>query len=46
MSGAGSTGLGLDIAASAARAAGGELRLEVSALGGAGLVIDVPAGAP
>jgi signal transduction histidine kinase len=46
VSGAGSTGLGLDIAASAARAAGGELRLEVSALGGAGLVIDVPAGAP
>jgi signal transduction histidine kinase len=40
----GSTGLGLDIAASAARAAGGELRVEASAaLGGARIVLDVPA---
>lgn len=40
---AGSTGLGLDIAAAAARAAGGELRVEDSPLGGAAVVIDVPA---
>jgi signal transduction histidine kinase len=40
----GSTGLGLDIAASAARAAGGELRVETSAaLGGARIVLDLPA---
>ncbi len=40
----GSTGLGLDIAASAARAAGGELRIETSAtLGGARVVLDLPA---
>jgi signal transduction histidine kinase len=40
----GSTGLGLDIAASAARAAGGELRVEASAaLGGARIVLDLPA---
>ena len=39
----GSTGLGLDIAASTARAGGGELRVEHSAvLGGARLVIDLP----
>jgi len=38
----GSTGLGLDIAASTARAAGGELRVEVSALGGARVVLDLP----
>lgn len=42
VSGAGSTGLGLDIVSSAARAAGGELRLEPSPLGGAAVVIDVP----
>lgn len=45
-SGAGSTGLGLDIAASAAQAAGGELRLEPSPLGGAAIVIDVPVAVP
>jgi signal transduction histidine kinase len=40
----GSTGLGLDIAASAARAAGGELRVEASgALGGSRIVLDLPA---
>ena len=39
----GSTGLGLDIAASAARAAGGELRVDRSdALGGARVVLDLP----
>ncbi len=38
----GSTGLGLDIAARAASAAGGSLRLEQSALGGARVVLDVP----
>lgn len=38
----GSTGLGLDIAASTARAAGGELRVEVCALGGARIVLDLP----
>lgn len=42
-SGGGSTGLGLDIAASTARAAGGELRVEQAALGGARLVLDLPA---
>lgn len=41
-SGAGSTGLGLDIAASAAAAAGGELRLEQSTLGGARVIVDLP----
>lgn len=41
-SGGGSTGLGLDIAASTARAAGGELHIETSPLGGARLVLDVP----
>lgn len=40
----GSTGLGLDIATTAARAAGGELRVETSAeLGGARIVLDLPA---
>lgn len=39
---AGSTGLGLDIAARAARDAGGELRVERSALGGARVVLDLP----
>ncbi len=40
----GSTGLGLDIAASLARAAGGELHIERSeALGGARVVLDLPA---
>ena len=39
----GSTGLGLDIAASAAQAAGGALRIERSEpLGGARIVFDVP----
>jgi signal transduction histidine kinase len=38
----GSTGLGLDIAATTARAAGGELRIEASALGGARVVLDLP----
>lgn len=38
----GSTGLGLDIAASSARAAGGTLRLEQSDLGGARVVLDLP----
>jgi signal transduction histidine kinase len=42
-SAAGSTGLGLDIAASTARAGGGELRIERSAaLGGARVVLDLP----
>ena len=42
-SGGGSTGLGLDIAATTARAGGGELRVERSdGLGGARLVIDLP----
>lgn len=39
----GSTGLGLDIAASAARSAGGELRVEAAPLGGARVVLDLPA---
>lgn len=39
---AGSTGLGLDIAARAARDAGGELRVERSAMGGARVVLDLP----
>lgn len=39
---AGSTGLGLDIAAASARQAGGELRLERAPLGGARLVLDLP----
>ena len=39
---AGSTGLGLDIARSTARAAGGDLRIERSPLGGARLVLDLP----
>ncbi|MEO7573386.1 MAG: two-component sensor histidine kinase, partial [Acidimicrobiales bacterium] len=39
----GSTGLGLDIAVSAARAAGGALRIDASAsLGGAKIVLDLP----
>ncbi len=38
----GSTGLGLDIAASSARAAGGTLRMEHSALGGTRVVLDLP----
>lgn len=41
-SAAGSTGLGLDIASSSARAAGGELRLERSPMGGARVVLDLP----
>lgn len=41
-SGGGSTGLGLDIATSAARSAGGELRVERSPLGGARVVIELP----
>ncbi len=40
---AGSTGLGMDIASSSARAAGGELRIERSPLGGARVVLDLPA---
>ncbi len=39
---AGSTGLGLDIAARAARDAGGDLRVERSAMGGARVVLDLP----
>lgn len=42
-SAAGSTGLGLDIAARAARDAGGELRVERSAMGGTRVVLDLPA---
>jgi len=38
----GSTGLGLDIAAATARAAGGEVRVEQASLGGARLVLDLP----
>jgi signal transduction histidine kinase len=38
----GSTGLGLDIAATTARAAGGDLRIESSALGGTRVVLDLP----
>jgi signal transduction histidine kinase len=38
----GSTGLGLDIAVSTARVAGGDLRVERAALGGARLVLDLP----
>ena len=38
----GSTGLGLDIAARAAEAAGGELRVDRAPLGGARLVLDLP----
>ena len=41
-SAAGSTGLGLDIARSTARAAGGNLHIERSPLGGARLVLDLP----
>jgi signal transduction histidine kinase len=42
-SGRGSTGLGLDIAASTARAGGGELRIERSTeLGGARVVLELP----
>ena len=41
-SGGGSTGLGLDIATSAARSAGGDLRVERSALGGARIVLALP----
>ena len=42
-SGGGSTGLGLDIAASTARAGGGSLRFEQSQrLGGARVVLDLP----
>jgi signal transduction histidine kinase len=43
-SAAGSTGLGLDIAASTARMAGGDVRIErSSSLGGARVVLDLPA---
>lgn len=42
VSGGGSTGLGLDIAARAAAAAGGELRVEGSPAGGARVVLEVP----
>jgi len=43
VSGGTSTGLGLDIAASTARRAGGELRIEQSdRLGGARVVLDLP----
>jgi CheY-like chemotaxis protein len=38
----GSNGLGLDIAVSTARTAGGELRIERSRLGGARIVLDLP----
>jgi signal transduction histidine kinase len=38
----GSTGLGLDIATGAARAAGGHLRVERSSQGGARVVVDLP----
>lgn len=41
-SGGGSTGLGLDIAASSAQSAGGALRVERSDLGGARIVLDLP----
>lgn len=41
-SAAGSTGLGLDIARSAAQAAGGELHIGASPLGGARVVVDLP----
>ncbi|MGQ0832345.1 MAG: HAMP domain-containing sensor histidine kinase [Microthrixaceae bacterium] len=39
----GSTGLGLDIARTCATAAGGELRIEPSDLGGARVTVDLPA---
>lgn len=42
-SSAGSTGLGLDIAARAAAAAGGSMRVRRGALGGARVVLDLPA---
>lgn len=42
----GSTGLGLDIASTSARAAGGRLRVERSALGGARVVLDLPVEEP
>lgn len=42
VSAAGSTGLGLDIASGAARAAGGEMRIERSDLGGTRVVLDLP----
>jgi len=45
-SSAGSTGLGLDIAARAARDAGGELHLERAASGGARIVLELPALSP
>jgi signal transduction histidine kinase len=38
----GSTGLGLDIASTSARSAGGTLRVEPSPLGGARVVLDLP----
>jgi len=41
-SGGGSTGLGLDIAARTAAAAGGELRVEASDAGGTLVVLDLP----
>lgn len=42
VSGGGSTGLGLDIAARLAAAAGGELRIETAPGGGARIVLDLP----
>jgi len=41
-SAAGSTGLGLDIAVTTARAAGGDLRIERATLGGTRVVVDLP----
>lgn len=41
-SGAGSTGLGLDIASRLARSAGGELRVDQSELGGAAVTLQLP----
>ncbi|HEY3239758.1 MAG TPA: ATP-binding protein [Acidimicrobiia bacterium] len=42
-SGAGSTGLGLDIARRTAEAAGGSLRIAASPRGGARIELDLPA---
>ncbi|MFY9916422.1 MAG: ATP-binding protein, partial [Nocardioidaceae bacterium] len=41
-SGAGSTGIGLDVARRTARQSGGDVRLETSALGGARIVMVFP----